>query len=97
MKRSEIPSHYEVLNGRIESARIEISDHHGMLDAWVMFDLGVASQGFGGYALYLPPSFKHHNARSFAGHHIFRIMQIADVTQWHELKNNAMRVVKHDV
>lgn len=72
------------------------NEDHGLLSAWLYLDFDGMSQGFGGYALYLPKDFKHHEKDSnYAGHFIFRCLQIADVGNWENLKGKAIRV-KHD-
>lgn len=85
----------EVKNAIIESARITSSDH-GVLSLWLMLDYGGMCQGFGGDALYLPKSFKHHKKEGIAGHYIFRIMEIAGVTEWDNLEGKAIRVKGDD-
>ena len=80
-----------VSNAIIESAEIT-SGAQGRLSAWVHLNYGGSGQGFGGYALYLPKSFTHHNLMSVAGHFIWRVMEIADVTEWSKLKGKTVRV-----
>lgn len=79
-----------IKNAVIESARIDIGDR-GLLDCWLGLDYGGSGQGFGGYALYLPRSWLHHSLESVAGHHLFRVMEIAGVTQWDQLKGKTIR------
>ena len=83
----------ETKNAIIESATIT-SDDHGLLSAWLHLDYGGSGQGFGGHALYLPKGFKHHNlcAPNYAGHFIWRCMEIAGVSEWSDLKGKTIRV-----
>ena len=68
------------------------NDEHGTLSAWIYLDYGGSDQGFGGWVLYLPKSFKHHELVSFAGHFIFRVLEIAGVSEWEKLKGRTIRV-----
>lgn len=81
----------EIRNAVIKSANITTADR-GFLNAWIQLDFGGMSQGFGGYVLYLPKSFAHHNIQSVAGHFIFRVMEIAGVDSWDQLKGKSVRV-----
>lgn len=82
----------EIKNAIIESVTISKADRN-VLDAWLFLDYGVSGQGFGGYALYLPKGFKNFtNKGDFAGHFIFRCMEIAGVDKWEEMKGKSIRV-----
>lgn len=73
---------WEVKNAVIEGATITTSER-GFLDAWLTLDYGGSGQGFGGYAL---------NLLSVAGHFIYRVMEVAEVTRWEDLKGKTLRV-----
>lgn len=83
----------EIRNAIIESATIT-NDDHGVLSSWILLDYGDSShQGFGGYTLYLPKPFKHHRPDdSYAGHWIWRVMEMAGVSKWSELPGKTIRV-----
>lgn len=81
----------EIKNAIISSVSLSIGDR-GFLDCWISLDYGGSGQGFGGYVLYLPTSFKHHDIMSLAGHFIVRVMQVADVEDWDKLKGKTIRV-----
>ena len=82
----------EIKNAIIESAEINDGER-GLLTAWLQLDYGGSGQGFGGYSLYLPKSFKHHTMEhNFAGHFIWRCMEIAGVSSWSALKGKTIRV-----
>ncbi len=82
----------EEKNAIIKDATISNADH-GVLSAWVHLDYGGTGQAFGGYALYLPESFTHsHNNPNVAGHFIWRVMEIAGVSEWGKLPGKTIRV-----
>lgn len=80
-------------NAIIESVSIDDADR-GMLTAWLHLNYGGSGQGFGGYVLYLPESFNHHNLNSVAGHWIWRCMEVAGVSKWDDLPGKTIRVKK---
>lgn len=83
----------EIKNAVIKSARIT-SDDHGLLSAWLDLDYGGICQGFGGYSLYLPKAYSHHNPAgpNYAGHFIWRVMEVAGVESWDKLPGKTIRV-----
>ena len=89
-------SDLEIRNAVIKSARIDMGDR-GLLTAWLDLDYGGSGQGFGGYSLYLPKSFTHHEMLSHAGHFLFRCMEVAGVERWDQLPGKTIRVrAKHN-
>lgn len=81
-----------IRNAVIEKATIT-NDDHGMLSAWLSLDYGGSGQGFGGYSLYLPANFTHHKIDDgYAGHFIWRCMEIAGVAEWGQLAGKTIRV-----
>lgn len=83
----------EEVNAIIKSTKI--SSEEGLLEIWLDLDYGGSGQGFGGYALYLPKSFPNHKINAgFAGHFIWRCMEIAGVTNWDDLIGKTVRVRK---
>lgn len=82
---------FEIKNAVIKEARITCGDR-GFLDCWLELDYGGMGQGFGGYALYLPPSWDHHKMESPAGHFIYRVMEVAGVENFDDLPGKTIRV-----
>jgi hypothetical protein len=82
-----------ICNAVIERATI-VNDDHGCLSAWLTLDYGDGGhQGFGGYGLYLPKSFTHHSLNvNYAGHFIYRVLEIAGVNDWGSLAGKTIRV-----
>lgn len=82
----------EEKNAVVTSVRLS-NDDHGLLSAWLMLDYGGSGQGFGGYSLYLPKDFTHHNAGGpYCGHFIWRCLEIAGVTEWTKIPGKTIRV-----
>lgn len=82
----------EIINGIIKSASIDDGER-GILTAWLHIDHSNGSQGFGGYVLYLPESYKNSTHQvNFAGHFLFRCMEIADVSKWNDLVGKIIRL-----
>ena len=84
-----------IKNAVIKSVSLGIEDH-GSLSAWLDLEYVSGGQGFGGYALYLPKSFSHHQLGSVAGHFIFRVLEIGGVTEWSKLPGKCIRVIGTD-
>ena len=82
----------EEKNAIIESVSIDDGDR-GLLTAWLHLNYGGSGQGFGGFNLYLSKDHSHFtNKGDFAGHFIFRCMEIAGVTKWQDIKGKTVRV-----
>lgn len=86
---------YELKNAVIELATIDIGER-GFLDCWLTLNYGGSGQGFGGFVLYLPKSFDHHKLESCAGHFLYRVMEVAGVENWDQLKGKTIRVKATD-
>lgn len=82
-------------NAIIESVSIDTGDRN-LLTVWLYLDYGGCSQGFGGYALYLPKGYANHSDRGFAGHFIFRCMEVAGVESWAKMQGKTIRVKRTD-
>lgn len=83
-------SEIEVKNAVITGARF---DTERGLSAWIDLDYGGSGQGFGGYLLYIPKDWKHSgNQKNYAGHFIYRVLEVAGVDEWAKLKGKAVRV-----
>ena len=85
------PSSLTERNAVIERATIT-DDDHGLLTAYLHLDYGGCGQGFGGWSLYLPKAFRHHGGPNYAGHFIWRCMEIAGVHEWSDLAGKTIRV-----
>lgn len=87
----------EIKNAVITGMSLSNSDHD-VLSAWLYLDYGGSVQGFGGYSLYLPKNFTHHKKNEgYAGHFIYRCLEIAEVEEWSKIKGKTVRVkATHD-
>lgn len=80
----------ETRNAVITGVALSTADH-GCLSGWVYLDYGSTGQGFGGHMLY-SPSPKRSKDPNFAGHFIWRVLEVVGVTEWGELKGKTVRV-----
>jgi hypothetical protein len=81
----------EVKNAVIEKAYF---DNERGLTAWLQLNYGGSGQGFGGYMLYIPKDWSHHeNQKNFAGHFIYRVLEVAGVEDWAKLPGRTIRVM----
>lgn len=78
-----------VRNAVITDARF---DTERGLSAWIYLDYGGTGQGFGGWLLYGPKGWRAHgDAGNYAGHFIWRVLEIAGVDDWSKLKGKTVR------
>lgn len=82
-------------NAIIESVSLKI-ERGFVLSSYVHINDGDFNQGFGGYGLYLTASAKYHDKKSYAGHWIGRVLQMAGVDDWEELKGRSIRIKRED-
>ena len=83
----------EITNAIIKGVTLDMGDR-GLLTAWLHLEYEKGThQYFGGFTLYLPKSFDYHTIKGdFAGHFIFRCMEIAGVEDWNKVIGKAIRV-----
>jgi hypothetical protein len=79
----------EIVNAVIKSVSF---DTERGLSAWVSLDYGGCCQGFGGYMLYAPSGWAAHSEPgNYAGHFIWRVLEIAGVDDWGKLPGKTVR------
>lgn len=82
----------EQKNAIIEDATLCIE--RGLLTAYIYLDYGGSGQSFGGYALYLNTDFDNSkDQKNITGHFIYRVLQVAGVEKWKDLKGKTVRVI----
>ncbi len=83
-------SEIETKNATITAAYF---DTERGLSAWLTLDYGGSGQGFGGYLLYAPKGWKAHESKgNYAGHFIYRCLEVAGVSDWAKLVGKNVRV-----
>ena len=83
-------SEIEIKNAIIEYAKF---DTERGLSAWIGLDYGGSGQAFGGYLLYAPKGWKAHtDKKNYAGHFIWRVLEVAGVDEWAKLVGRTVRV-----
>ena len=81
----------KIMNAVITGTRL---DTERGLSAWIMLDYGSGGgqQGFGGYVLYAPDGWAAHGQPgNYAGHFIYRVLEIAGVEEWSQLVGRTVR------
>ncbi len=81
----------KVRNATIDSACF---DTERGLTAYVYLDYGNSGhQGFGGYLLYAPQDWAAYEGQAnYAGHFIWRVLEVAGVSDWSKLAGKTVRV-----
>jgi len=78
----------EEKNAVITDASINIQQGF-LLDAWIYLEYKDGGQGFGGYVLYTSSGNQPGN---YCGLFLYRVMEIAGVEKWDDLKGKTIRV-----
>jgi hypothetical protein len=79
----------ELKNAVIEKAYF---DNERGLSAWLQLDYGGCGQGFGGFMLYGPKGWACHGGANYAGHFIYRCLEIGGASDWSKLVGKTIRV-----
>ena len=80
-----------IQNAIIESYTIEI-DRGCLLTMWLHLTYDGGGQSFGGWCLYVDSSSINHTIKSYAGHFIYRVLEIAGVEDVSKLPGKTIRV-----
>jgi hypothetical protein len=72
----------------ITGAYLAVEDGE-ILVAWVSLNLDDLSGDLGGYVLYTPEA--GIRAYNYAGHFIYKVLEVAGVSRWDQLKGRAVR------
>jgi hypothetical protein len=83
----------ETRNAVITGVWIE-ADEFETLSAGISLDYGDSGQIFGGNGLYTPK--RGVGGKNYAGHFLYRVLEIAGVSRWDELKGKTIRVIQDD-
>lgn len=78
-------------NAKITSTTIT-NDAHGSLSIMIHVKHKDGCQGFGGYALYFPKTYKKEGRYNITGHFIWRVLEVADVDEWDKLVGKTVRI-----
>lgn len=78
----------EIKNAIIDAVSMR-NDDHGGLSIWITLNYGDSGQGFGGFNLY---SKGMKSTGNYAGHFIWRVMEVVGVYDWDDLKGKPVRV-----
>jgi hypothetical protein len=86
----------EITNAKIINVLLS-NEYCGCLTACITVDRGGFQQDFGGYTLYIPErGFDPKQKADVTGHFIWRVLKIADASDWSELVGKLIRVKIED-
>ena len=78
----------EIKNAMITNVRVT-NEEYGALTIWVTLDYGDSKQNFGGWSLYNGKNFQ--NKGNYAGHFLWRLLEIAGVKNLNEVEGKTVR------
>jgi hypothetical protein len=88
---------YRIKNAIIKNVQVS-NDNHGCLSLWLELEHDGGCQAFGGYNLYSPQSKKGKdgnkglNSKNYAGHFIYKVLEIVNVSELSKLKGKSIRI-----